>query len=327
MGDMGMRPGAAGPARRARTIPTRWILLRMALFSPTYIRHFLQQPYRSKSPGQPSVGPRMPWWLRRHRIALYDGTLDLILSGYAEVSGSALRPSSGRMAVLLTRVGFAFDDQFEKRIATNTDVTFESVLESEGVQGALADWRDFMTSDPCYPAMRAFLTDFVGNLHSKYINSVESVASVDVPDILDRAALDSGGLLMTLGHALALYNGETASRDVLTQLSALGIAGKIADDMADFRRDLTAQRPNILQVIASLDEEEGSIAAGAARSTIRLDANWWRMHCPRSFSIFAALCSNNYNALSSRSLRRAWILLWLPAHLGRSLEAGARGRI
>jgi hypothetical protein len=306
----------------------RWLPLRLPKFLPVYLRHLVAQPYRRGGTAGPGLGTRA---LRRHRIALYDGVLNLVMDGYAELTGQAVRRSAGRMVVLLTRVAFAFDDEFEQRTAAGKPHGFTDVMGSDAVQEHLDHWHTFMHADPCYPAIREFLTDCVAELHATYLTGTErsGTPARDFSTAMRGAELDSGGLLTILAHVLALYHGTAAVPSaVLAQFSRLGVAGKIADDMTDLRKDFDAGRLNLLQEIAAGNGGEWDIALRAIRTPgVRLSANWWLRNCPQSFSDFVLICKENYDPLTSRSLRLAWQLIWMPAYFGHSLEKETRGRL
>src|SRR5437879_4910486 len=87
---------------------TPWILAR---FLPFYLRHYLFQPYRDRVPLK-SLRELLAKPAQRHQIAVYDSVLELLLRGYAELAGYPLRPETGRIAVMLTRIGFALDDEY-----------------------------------------------------------------------------------------------------------------------------------------------------------------------------------------------------------------------
>ena len=306
----------------------RWLPLRLLGFLPVYLRHLLWQPYRLGGPVEQGVATRI---LRRHRIALYDGVLNLIINGYAELTGQAVRPSAGRMVVLLTRVAFAFDDEFERRTAAGEPCGFTEIMESCTVQEHLDRWRTFMRGDPCYPQIRAFLTNRVSELHGTYLSSIgrSGIPERDFSSAMRGAELDSGGLLAILAQVLALHHGaDQVPPAVQAQFSRLGVAGKIADDMTDFRKDVGAGRLNMLQELAATDPGEWDVALRAVRAPgVRLSANWWRRNCPRAFTEFMLVCERSHAPLTSRSLRRAWQLIWMPAYFGHSLENETRGRL
>jgi hypothetical protein len=306
----------------------RRLLWRVCKFLPVYIHHVLRQPYRIT----PTRGARRGVRARalvRHRAALFDGCLELILRAYSLTSGLRLRHGTGTVAVLLTRVAFAFDDEFERRRAERDDAEFVDIISSTALTAPLRTWRAFVEGDETYPSIRAFLFDHVAGLHQAYLRSAASAAEphANFEAIMDRAVLDSGGLLVLLAHVVALYQQSEAPAEVLDQFSALGVAGKLADDMTDFRKDVLGDRPNALWALTLRFPSEHAAVVAALESQQRLTATWWRRNCPQTFRAFMTSCEQSHQALQCDSLRTVWAMIWLPARLGHSPETESRGRL
>ncbi len=321
-------PRRAGAPGQRRPIPTLyrlpWLLLG---FAPWYLKHFLAQPYR-----------RLSWWeslrqllkdpKRRHRIALYDGVMNIILSGYAALCGRAVNRRAGQIAVAFTRLAFAFDDEYERRCACGDSLAFDAVFGGAQVRQPLREWREFMCPFPAYPAIRSYLEGFVRSLYADYTSGT---GSAPVPDDFERlvqaATLDSGGFLKAIVHTVSLSQGATLDEQVCGQFGALGVLGKAADDMIDFGADGAAERPNLLSTLVAETPQEQAVVRDARRTGTRMNTVWWRRNCPATFARYVALCAERYAVLDTAWLRFASHLMWVPALLGRATTKDLRGRL
>ena len=207
------------------------------------MRHAVLQPYREHSAAG-NVRELLTKPGRRHQIAVYDAVLELMLKGYAELAGHSLRSETGQVAVMLTRIGFAFDDEYEQRDSRHQPLTLDQIMGSSRVAQRIGEWREFMQRFDNYPAIRESLTAFVAGLYKNYTETSGTTAgSVTFEAMMKSATLDSGGLLVALAHVVAQFHGATVADELAKQFSALGVIGKLADDIIDFGPDLAAGRP------------------------------------------------------------------------------------
>ena len=308
--------------------PTLWQLpWLLARFLPYYLRHLAFQPYRG-SRWLDNARELVRVSSRRHKIAVYDAVLELLLKGYAELAGHPLHPQTGRVAVMLTRIGFAFDDEYERRQAMNEPRELMDLLGSPVVDETIQDWRKFMQEFDTYVSIREFLMVFVADLYAKYTENAANISrSADADAVLEGAILDSGGLLVTLAHVVAKFHAVEPADDLLKQFSSLGVNGKLADDIIDFRADFTGGRPNMLRVLATKDEQELRKAVGSVSSRRPMSVRWWRRNCPYTYRLLVNLYREHQGNLSSAWLRYTSSLLWAPALLGHARRADTRGRI
>jgi hypothetical protein len=259
---------------------------------------------------------------------VYDAVLELVLKGYAELLGHSLRPETGRVAVLLTRVGFAFDDEYEARKARHEPVSFSDLIDSPRVRERVREWRSFMQEYEIYDSMRGFLRSFVADLYQDYTGVIDAPnQSVGIEALLDAAALDSGGLLVALANVVALFHGDAISDELLDQFSCTGVNGKLADDVIDFPLDLASGRPNILLALASTDEAEYASASSLAGSERPMSTRWWQRNCPHAYHQLADAYQERQARITSRWLRYCSSLMWTPALLGHARKKETRGRI
>ena len=299
----------------------------LAQFGPYYLRHVMLQPYRGLRPLE-NLRELLTRPARRHQIAIYDAVLELMLKGYAELAGHSLRPETGHVAVMLTRVGFAFDDEYERQKSRQETAGFEDLLASAHVQQRVREWRAFMQGYEAYDSIRNFLMAFVAQLYQDY---AETAAAPDRPAGFDAmmrgAALDSGGLLVALAQVIALFHNDTPTDAVLAQFSCLGVNGKLADDVIDFRLDLAGGRPNLLLALARGDEREQARAISLGDVQRTMSTRWWQRNCPRTYQQLVAAYQEQQAQITSRWLRYASSLMWTPALLGHARKKETRGRI
>lgn len=321
-------PIQTGVLGRRRPIPTLyrlpWLLLG---FAPWYLKHFVAQPYR-RLPWRDSLRQVFKDPKRRHRIALYDGVMNIILNGYAALSGRVVNRGAGRIAIAFTRLAFAFDDEYERRSARGESLAFDAVFGGVQVQQPLREWREFMRPFPTYPAVRSYLEGFVRSLYADYTTGAGSASGSDDFEQLVRAAtLDSGGFLKAIAQTVALSQGATLDERVRGQYAALGVLGKAADDMIDFGADGAAQRPNLLSTLVAQTPPEQDVVRDARSTGARINTVWWRKHCPTTFARYFAMCAERYTTLDTAWLRFACHLIWVPALLGRATTNDLRGRL
>jgi hypothetical protein len=300
-----------------------WLLAR---FVPHYLHHVLSQPYRGLVPWQ-NLRELITNPARRHQIAVYDAVLDLMLKGYAELTAAPLRPDTGRVAVMLTRVGFAFDDEYERRIRQTEPTEFADLLQSPQVQNRVLEWRAFMSDFECYDSIRKFLMDFVAGLYADYARTAGDSGVTSFDTALKSATIDSGGLLVALAHVVGQFQEVPASNEIVEQFSSVGVNGKLADDFIDFPLDLAERRLNLLEILARDDEQEHATAIATLSAGKPMNAGWWRRHCPHAYSQMAQAYTDHKARVTSRWLRYVSDLMWTPALLGHARKLETRGRI
>jgi hypothetical protein len=265
---------------------------------------------------------------RRHRIALYDGVMNIILNGYAALCSRTVNRTAGRIAVAFTSLAFAFDDEHERRCARGDSLAFDAVFGGAQVQQRLAEWREFMGAFPAYPAIRAYLNGFVRSLYADYTAGSEGAPErADFGRLVHAATLDSGGFLAAVVQIVTLSQGATLAEPVCGQFAALGVLGKAADDMIDFGVDGAADRPNLLGALVAETPTEQAVVRDTQANGARMNTVWWRRHCPATFTRYVAMCAERYAALDTAWLRFASHLMWVPALLGRATTKDNRGRL
>lgn len=286
-------------------------------FAPLYLRHLVRRPYRRPTAAQP-LG-------LRHRSAMYDAVLELMLRGYAELSGQPLRPQAGRAAMLFLRLGFAFDDEYERREVAGESLAFDDVFGSEAMRRCLDEWRAFMQAIETYGTVRDFLYDFSARLYAAYVAAPTNEPSL--PTLLRQARLDSGELLAALAHVLARLHATVPTGETVAQFAGLGLIAKLADDSSDATLDLAAARPNLVLMLAAEDPGESERIRHGLATGRRMSHWWWRRHAPHTYARLAGLYQEAGSGVTSASLRLAGRLMWLPVLTGHITRVEVRGRV
>ena len=314
-------------AGRRQSPPTLRALPRLLVsFLPIYLRHLVGQPYRAAGFRTNLAGlVRTPGL--RHHIAMYDAVLEIMLRGYADLAGLRLRHETGQVAVKLMHLGFAFDDELERRTADGLPLEFDAVFGGAGVQRPLTEWRGFMQDFDAYPAIREFLFSYVTTLYASHQKAAAGAGREASFDELVAAEWDSGGLLVALAHVVGRFHSCPPSEDVVGQFSSLGLTAKFADDMVDLRSDLAAGRPNLLDALAREDERDLAQMRDALAAGQTMSSRWWRDNCPHSYARLSAVYEQHAAALTSRWVRLANGLMWTPALVGHSSVTDSRGRV
>lgn len=286
-------------------------------FAPRYLRHVVRRPYRrGTAPGPLGT---------RHRTAMYDAVLELMLRGYAELSGQRLRPEAGPAAVLFLKLGFAFDDEYERREAAGASLAFHDVFGSEAMRHCLDEWRAFMAGIETYGTVRDFLYDFSARLYAAYVAAPTD--SPSLPTLLRQARLDSGELLAALAHVLARMHGTEPTARTVAQFASLGVIAKLADDHSDATVDLAAGRPNLVLLVAGEDPAENELVCRRLATGQRMGHRRWRREAPRTYLRLVGLYRESASAITSVSLRLAGQLMWLPVLTGHVTRVEVRGRV
>ena len=278
---------------------------------PGYLGHLTFRPHRSGLSGATSG--------RRWELAAYDLFLDLLLSGYAEITGRGARRGTAQLLILLNRIAFLVDDEFEHRVG-RAPVTFDELAATGDIRHAILDMRTYL-GRTCTPgqsdAIRTLLRRTVAVEYQRYANVVERRRAVpSVGDLLDDAAVDSGVVMRQLGQVIGLFRGDVAPPEVLADFHALGMACKLADDLRDWRHDRESGAGNVLLALLDAHPEENE------RVRLRMTEKRWQRLCADTFGEFARLYTTYYRRIRSRSLRIAADLMTETGRLGLQPSSG-----
>lgn len=279
--------------------------------APSYLRHLVLHPYRAFRPS--TCGARV--W----ETAAYDLYLDLLLSGYVRISGQPVRPGTAQLLILLNRIAFLLDDEFERRIR-RASVAFDDLIATEAISRAVGEMRSYLaaTCDPTQcDAIRGLLRKTAEEDYRRYALTLEKRTSdSSATDLLEDATIDSGVVLRQLSQVIGLFQGGTAPQAALDEFTNLGLACKFADDLRDWRQDLEHGTGNLLLALLALHPDENRRLAAANRMGLRMNEHRWRRLCPRAFSEFADLYQSYYTRIRATPLRRAADLMMETGRVG-----------
>ncbi|MER5469893.1 class 1 isoprenoid biosynthesis enzyme [Streptomyces sp. NPDC002935] len=267
---------------------------------PRYGRHLLFHPYRTGL--APAVGGR--GW----EIAAYDLFLDLLLSGFVEITGRPVRRGTAQLLILVNRIAFLMDDEFERRVGKES-VDFDDLAAATDVERAVADMRTYLGAT-CDPArrdlIRQALRRTVDTEYRRYATSVENRrAAPSVDEILEDAAVDCGAVMRQLAEITGLFQGAAAPETALDDFYALGLACRFADDLRDWRHDSEKGTGNILLSILARYPKESLQLTRAQLSGTRMNEKSWHRLCPEGFAEFTHLYEEHYARIRTKNLRIA----------------------
>jgi len=291
----------------------RWqILCAVARLAPSATRHVALRPYRRQLFIEPYEGP-LGGLGRRLYCGLLDATVALLVTGYGELTGHRLRSVDGAVAVMFIRVLSALDDEIDRRLVSGESLALDDVLQGPIVSVRIRSWQDFARRFAAYGSvMRRYWE--VGREHfAPYVARLSSEQfRRDTQAQLAAMRIDSGQQLQWLVRTWAAFNGHPLSERALGEFFALGVGGKLADDLADFRMDVANESVNLLYALLTHHQAEFERATSAVWAHSRLDLNWWREHCPETFEEFSRHFFEHYDLITAPSLRRACYLMVLP---------------
>ncbi|MFD5074260.1 class 1 isoprenoid biosynthesis enzyme [Streptomyces sp. NPDC058371] len=286
---------------------------------PLYGRHLAFHPYRTGLPHLPGG--------RAREIGAYDVFLHLLLSGFAEITGRSVRQGTAQLLILLNRIAFLMDDEFERRVRRES-VIFDDLAATKGLSRAISDMRKHLDAT-CDPArsdgIRQALRATVETEYRGYATAVESRRAVpSVSDLLQDASVDCGAVMRQMAQVAALYQGFAAPQAALDDFYALGLACRFADDLRDWHCDRETGAGNVLLSILTQHPEEERRLTDAHRSGTRMNEKQWHRLCSAGFGEFTDLYSEHYARIRAKSLRIAADLMMETGRIGHVPKTGQR---
>ncbi|WP_161070019.1 class 1 isoprenoid biosynthesis enzyme [Streptomyces sp. HUCO-GS316] len=283
---------------------------------PVYGRHLLFRPYRTDLP--PAAGGR------GREIAAYDLFLNLLLSGFTEFTGRPVRQGTAQLLILVNRIAFLMDDEFERRIGRES-VHFDDLATAANVERAIADLRAYLGST-CDPSrcdlIRQALRQTVDTEYRRYATSIENRrAAPSVDDLLEDAGVDCGAVMRQLAEITGLFQGVDAPKAALDDFCALGLACRFADDLRDWQKDSETGAGNILLSTLARHPNEARRLTDAQKSRTRMNEKQWCRLCPTAFAEFTRLYEEHYAHIRSKTLRIAADLMMEPGRSGHRATA------
>jgi hypothetical protein len=278
---------------------------------PDYGRHLLFHPYRSGLP--------LARGGRGREIAAYDLFLGLLLSAFAEITGRPVRRGTTQLLILVNRIAFLMDDEFERRVGKES-VHFDDLAAAKDLECAVADMRAYLSAT-CDPArrdlIRQALRRTVDTEYQRYATSIENRrAAPSVDDLLQDAAVDCGAVMRQLAEIMGLFQGVAAPEAALDDFYALGMACRFADDLRDWQCDSEAGTGNVLLSVLARYPNEARQLAYAQKSGTRMNEKRWCQLCPEGFAEFGRLYEEQYTRIRSKTLRIAADLMMEPGRIG-----------
>jgi hypothetical protein len=275
-------------------------------FAAHWCRHLVRRPYRRGLTG----GPRLA---SRPALAGYDAAMNLLLDGWTQLTGRAVRPGTGAVAIRLSRLIFAFDDAYEHLLDQGHRPHPGDVLAHEAVRAHLWNLRDLLRPHPERRPIRAFLADQLDRSYDRY--TALQRPHYDIGDALESAALDSGGFGACLAQVIGLFNGLPPDARTVRQFTAVGILAKTTDDVLDLFEDQEAGRPNLALALLRRHPTEHARLLTAGRPAIWLTPSRWRRLCPGSHHELTRITTTHLTALTaSRLALAARLILWPVSH-------------
>ena len=145
---------------------------------------------------------------------------------------------------MLTRVGFAFDDEYERRKSQQQSVRFDDLLASKQVQQRVLEWREFMNRFEVYDSIEK-LPDVLHRWGCTGTTPIRlwTPRSASMP-CCAAPPWTPGGLLVAVAQVgRDVPRGRALPTPCWPRFSSVGVNGKLADDVIDFRPDLLAWPP------------------------------------------------------------------------------------
>ena len=281
---------------------------------PVFVRHLVCTPYRYV--GRAPLGQRC-------RLAAYDTFLALLLAGMAELADRPVRDAAGGLAVLVNRIAFLLDDEFERRLGRRS-IDFTEILETTPVGAAVQDMRAYLAAHCSERGeqVRDLLWQAVHDEYRRYAESaLQRCAPATLPELLSDAELDSGAILRRLAEVIAVFDGFALSPDALAQFQALGVVCKLADDLRDWWRDEQAGAGNVLSLCLRGTPAELDAAVTAATQGERMSEARWRALCPHAYGSFCELYAERYASIRCTPLRLAADVMTETGRLGVTPDA------
>lgn len=278
---------------------------------PGYGRHLLLHPYRTGLPA--ATGGRAL------EIAAYDLFIGLLLAGFTEATGRRTRRGTAQLLILVNRIAFLLDDEFERRVGLES-VHFEELAKATGIEQAIVDMRAHLdaTCDPVRrDRIRRALRRTVDKDYRRYATSIESRSTTpSVDELLEDADVDCGVVMRQLAEVIGLFQGRPAPQGALDDFHALGLACRFADDLRDWRHDHMTGGANILLSLVDRHPTESRRLARAREAGVRMSERQWSRCCPDAFSEFTRLYERHYAVIRANSLRIAADLMMEPGRAG-----------
>jgi hypothetical protein len=261
---------------------------------------------------------------RRLYCAYFDLVITRFLQGYKQLTGRPVGRAMGPVALLFIRALSAMDDELDRRLATGMPTSEEQILESAVVRHRLGMWDRYAIRFDADGEFTRLLCNAARAKYRQYLELISRPCFRSDPEALMAAiSIDSGDQLRWLYRIIALFSGHDLSEEAEASFFALGVAGKIADDILDFEEDWRRDRSNLVYALLLADSVELSTVTGAMESGHRLTLRWWRRNCPRTLSRLESALTPYWKEVISGHHRQAVELMVLPGMLAMTRRSDA----
>src|SRR5450759_2365185 len=231
-------------SERGRAIRRRLHLL--TVLGPLYGRHLVRRPFARTLRYVPGYR-RASGLSNRHRQALYDSVLECLLRAYFRELRARYSPTTGPMLTLLIDVMKHLDMYLDAAETGGQIRAVAEILDVDGIRGPYEAFKEFAaTHGQSEPVIRYLRNGFESHFPTYLGNMNRATRTGDPAAILDMAKDDSGFELRALMEMAALYNSTEPSDQAGRQVYAVGMVGKLADDMVDLKRDVRDGGINLL---------------------------------------------------------------------------------
>jgi hypothetical protein len=290
---------------------------------PRYLLHLMLRPYRKGLPREPL--PDLSTRFRaQHAAAALDVWVNQLVRAYPGVSGRSANRVLGRLTVRYMRLLAVFNREYEHRLATGQPLDLAQICAVPLVALRLAEWEEFTRQYTSEPDVIHFLsTDAVADDYAAYV-AVTTQPGFDSDPALqvNSIRLDSGGYLTYLGKLIDHVSDRPSDPTTLADLFQLGMAAKLADDLADLQADYAEERYNLLLALLASHPTEMAAVSWRLDHGIPISVGQWHESAPATFRDFSRMFEGHYLSLRSKKLRRLCDLTVLRAVHGTGPSKG-----
>lgn len=283
---------------------------------PYLALHIIRRPYRRNIP---AIDYTYSGSYSRYRLACFDALFNIVLDGYAEVSGQPVLSTTGQFFFLTLELTKSLDETLDEALAEPFTRSFhaEEILAADFVQKNLDNFKNYLRiSNAPSEEIIAYLKERFDSLFEQYVLLSKTASETNqFSDILRVSEMDNGIWLSSLADMIALFNRHGFSDPARHDFYNFGLVGKLIDDIVDIRRDIHEGRLNLLYALL---KEHGSCVHlhTAINHKQQLTQHWWLKHYFVEYTEYFDYINNYLSRIRSKKLRLACDMMMIPAVLG-----------
>jgi hypothetical protein len=290
-------------------------------FGIYFTYHFSFKPYRESILAEVLKG-NIVSYKQKVNCAIYDVMYNILLDGYVELTGYDINSYTGQMLAKINSLLGTFDEVFERRLDAKEPLDLSNVLGEESVDIKSRLFQQYLQQFECSQSIISYLNSTFENYYTTYVSTLNvELSDLDFDKLFASIELDSGIQLSALMEVVRLFNEHEPCEQINRDFYALGLAGKLIDDIVDFRRDYAKRRPNLLYMLVTQRENELEILHQSIQKNISLTTHWWAENCPISFNRYMNYIDKYFHEITSSKLKMACDIMFLPAILGHDYDA------